>query len=387
MYMEVYMSENDELTGLLTIKTFHEQLQSIARAGSNLVLVVLDLDHLLSINEMYGHQAGDEWIRANAQHFQRVFGGEASLVGRSGGDDFMAVIQNGDLGDIFERAEELRQQVESTRLEFNASGETIYLSNTISLGLAAFPANAGDPDDLIEKGKQALYRAKVAGGNRVCFYQETDTLTGLLNKHASQRTLEEALRKARQAGEPLSVFLLDIDRFNEINTDYGHRAGDEILIRLAHVLERNFKDVGVVGRTGGDEFLVILPGQRADSAFILAEEVRRLVEDSEIAAAVGVHNYTLRYRISGGIATFPGDATERVDLLRKADEALYRSKRIGRNRISLPASAQMVTKTSHYTLIQLERLAELAHKQERTEAFLLREALDDLLRKYGDPVG
>lgn len=387
MYMEVYMSENDELTGLLTIKTFHEQLQSIARAGSNLVLVVLDLDHLLSINEMYGHQAGDEWIRANAQHFQRVFGGEASLVGRSGGDEFMAVIQNGDLGDIFERAEELRQQVESTRLEFNASGETIYLSNTISLGLAAFPANAGDPDDLIEKGKQALYRAKVAGGNRVCFYQETDTLTGLPNKHASQRTLEEALRKARQAGEPLSVFLLDIDRFNEINTDYGHRAGDEILIRLAHVLERNFKDVGVVGRTGGDEFLVILPGQRADSAFILAEEVRRLVEDSEIAAAVGVHNYTLRYRISGGIATFPGDATERVDLLRKADEALYRSKRIGRNRISLPASAQMVTKTSHYTLIQLERLAELAHKQERTEAFLLREALDDLLRKYGDPVG
>lgn len=381
------MSERDELTGLLTIKAFHEQLQTAARTSNNLVLVVLDLDHLLPFNELYGHQAGDEWIRTNAQLFQQAFGGETSLVGRSSGDEFMAAIQNGDLGEIFERAEELRQQVESIKLEYKAAGETIYSSNTISLGLAAYPANAGDPEDLIEKGRQALYRAKVAGGNRVCFYQETDTLTGLLNQHASQRTLEEALQKARRDGEPLSVFLLDIDRFNEINNDYGHRAGDEILMRLAHILERNFKEVGVVGRTGGDEFLVILPGQRADSAFILAEEVRRLVEDGEIAATVGVHNYTLRYRISGGIATYPGDASERVDLLRKADEALYRSKRIGRNRISLPASAQMVTKTSHYTQIQLERLADLARKQDRTEAFLLREALDDLLRKYGDPVG
>jgi hypothetical protein len=71
-----------------------------------------------------------------------------------------------------------------------------------------------------------------------------------------------------------------------------------------------------------------------------------------------------------------------VDLLRKADEALYRSKKIGRNRISLPASAQMITKTSYYTQSQLEQLAELARKLDRTEAFLLREALDDLLRKY-----
>lgn len=387
MYMEIYVAEQDELTGLLTIKSFHEQLQTWAKTGTSLVLVMLDLDHLLPFNEMYGHQAGDEWIRTNAQLFQQAFGGEASLVGRSSGDEFMAVIQNGDLGEIFERAEELRQQVESTRLEIKSAGEAIYPINTISLGLAAYPANAGDPDDLIEKGKQALYRAKVAGGNRVCFYQETDTLTGLLNQHASQRTLEEALRKARQAGEPLSVFLLDIDRFNEINSEYGHRAGDEVLIRLAHILERNFKEIGTLGRTGGDEFMVILPDQRADSAFILAEEVRRLVEDGEITVTVGVHNYVLRYRISGGIATFPGDATERVDLLRKADEALYRSKRIGRNRISLPASAQMVTKTSHYTQIQLERLADLARKQDRTEAFLLREALDDLLRKYGDPAG
>ncbi len=103
--------------------------------------------------------------------------------------------------------------------------------------------------------------------------------------------------------------------------------------------------------------------------------------------SLGVHGrdertFSLRFRISGGIANFPGDATGAVDLLRKADEALYRSKKIGRNRISLPASAQMVTKTSYFTQVQLERLSELAHKLDKTEAFLLREALDDLLHKY-----
>ena len=118
--------------------------------------------------------------------------------------------------------------------------------------------------------------------------------------------------------------------------------------------------------------------------FVLAEEVRRLVGDSVIKAAVGPHAYNLGFHISGGIATYPGDASERVDLLRKADEALFRSKRSGRNRISLPASTQMVTKTSHYTQIQLERLAERARKLDKTEAFLLREALDELLKKYDE---
>lgn len=384
------MSENsariDELTGLLTRPALIEKMDEAAREDEALVAIFLDLDHFMHINETYGHQTGDEWIKAVTARFSEAFGKDG-MVARWGGDEFIAAVYSKNLEEIYEMAEALRSSVEKDCPTTLHNGEPIQTGGTISLGLAAFPANASDPMDLVDKSKHALYTAKEKGGNRVRFYQETDTLTGLLNSFSTQRSLEEALAEAQQKSGTLSVFLLDIDRFKELNDDYGRRAGDEVLKRLARILQSNFDSLGVVGRIKGDEFIVILPDQRADSAFVLADEVRRLVEDSEVQITIGSHTNVLHFRISGGIANYPSDAAERVDLLRKADEALYRSKKIGRNRISLPASAQMVTKTSHYTLVQLERLTALARRQDKTEAFLLREALDDLLRKYKESGG
>lgn len=372
----------DLLTGLLTIGGFMERLEAAAQAGGPMILAAMDLDRLLAFNNTYGHPAGDVWIKTCAAQFDEAFGGEGHLVGRIGGDEFFAMLPGGDLEAAAVKAEALRARVEETGKEILIGGETVHVGATISLGLAALPAHAAEVNELIEKAQQALRRCKVAGGNRVQVYEEADWLTGVLNQQASEAALEKAVAQARQRGEPLSLFLLDIDRFKEINEEYGHRAGDEVLKRLGRILDANFKDIGMVGRVAGDEFLVILPGQRADSAFILADEVRRLVEDAEIAVSLGERVSTLRFHISGGVAAIPGDANDPVDLRRKADEALYRSKQIGRNRISLPAASQMVTKTSYYTQFQLERLGGLARKLDRTEAFLLREALDDLLRKY-----
>jgi len=387
------LSTIDELSGLLTFNAFLEQLDAATRAGNRLVLVVLDMDHLLRFNEVYGHMTGDAWIQRISKMFKEEFAGEGSIIGRYGGDEFMAVIPEAEPTAVYRKAEALRKRVEQEKPSIQHNGEEIRPGYTISLGLAVFPTSAGDMNDLVDKGKQALRRAKAAGGNQVCFYQEADTLTGALSRSASLQALEEAVTRTRQANENLSVFVLDIDRFKQINDEYGHRAGDEVLKRLGHILDTNFKGsldapgAGIPGRLGGDEFVVILPGQRADSAFILAEEVRRLIEDSELIVSLGSpgrddSTFSLRFNISGGIASFPGDAGEAVDLMRKAEEALYRSKKIGRNRISLPASGQMVTKTSYFTQVQLERLSELAHKLDKTEAFLLREALDDLLFKY-----
>jgi diguanylate cyclase (GGDEF)-like protein len=330
---------------------------------------------------------GDEWLKGSAEYLAQAFSMPGSIVGRYGGDEFMAAIPAQDIFEVYEKAEQLRRRIEEDGPEVHVEGQAVSPGFTITIGLAAYPTSASSMDELIDKGEQALRRGKIAGGNQVCFYQETDALTGVANYEASSQALEEALVKARQARDTVSVFLMDIDRFKKINDEYGHRAGDEVLKRLAHILQTNFKDLGTVGRNSGDEFIVILPGYQADSAFILAEEVRRLVEDSELSAAVGSHDYTLRFRISGGIATFPSDAGGSVDLLRKAGEALYRSKQIGRNRISLPASSQMITKTSYYTQIQLERLSGLARRLDKTEAFLLREALDDLILKYKESGG
>ena len=130
--------------------------------------------------------------------------------------------------------------------------------------------------------------------------------------------------------------------------------------------------------------MAVLPGFQAESAFVLAEEARKVIADGEMGITLGSSSLTVAFHISGGVATFPTDASDWVDLLRKADEALYRAKRTGRNRICLPSSAQMVTKTSYYTQTQLERLAALAKSLDKSEAFLLREALDNLLRKYED---
>jgi len=390
----------DELTRLLTLKSFMEQLEAAVKAGDPLVIVTLDLDKFRIINDKYGHVGGDEWLCIIAKMFRETFAGEDGLVARLGGDEMIAAVRESNATEVFQMAETLRQRVEKEKPTINVNGNEIHPGGTISLGLATFPANASNVGDLVDKASQSLRRAKVAGGNQVCFYQETDYLTGLLTNPAIRQALEEAVTRARATSESLSVIALDLDRFKEINDEYGRRVGDEVLKRMGHILRNNFTGgietpdaagaTGIPGRLGGEEFIIILPGQSADSAFILADEIRRLVEDSELPITLGApgenaRTFNLRFHVSGGVACFPGDATEAVDLLRKADEALFRSKRTGRNRISLPTSAQMVTKTSYYSQTQLERLANLARKLDKTEAFLLRQALDELLLKYEDP--
>jgi diguanylate cyclase len=339
----------------------------------------------MRFNEAYGHVVGDAYIKAIMGLFSETFG-QDGLVGRFGGDEFVAAVRGADSTALFEQAEELCHKVEKDGPYVMVDGQQEQTGYTITIGMATFPEDAENVNSLIEKARQAMYRAKEAGGNMVCFYEEKDALTGIYNHYGILRKLDEALVFARKEREEVSILMVDVDEFKPLNDEFGRRAGDEVLKRIANIMHSNF-EADLVGRLYGDSFLVVFPGKRADSAFVLAEEVRRVLEDSELPFTVGNSSRVLRFKISGGVATFPNDGSERVDLIRKADEALYRAKRTGRNRICLPASLQMVTKTSHYTQTQLERLASIAKKLEKSEAFLLREALDDLLRKYDDRPG
>ena len=208
-----------------------------------------------------------------------------------------------------------------------------------------------------------------------------DVLTGLLNRKGFDEKLKAAVLHAQQTDHPLSLAFIDIDRFKRLNDDMGHEAGDVIIKAIGDAIQRVAGEQAFVGRYGGEEYTVIFPDTEREQAFLLVERARSEIAQMK-SLTDGKNSIDAQLTISGGIAAFPIDAQDENELLRKADQALYKAKVTGRNKIVLAYEEKMAPKTSHYTLTQLERLSELAKEQGVGEAVLLREALDDLLIKY-----
>ena len=208
----------------------------------------------------------------------------------------------------------------------------------------------------------------------------TDPLTGLLTRKVFEDGFAAALEQAQANQNPLSLAMLDIDNFLQINNQLGHAGGDVVLKAVAEMLRQAGNGV-LLARYGGDEFAIIFPNTEREQAFLKLERVRAEVEGrssfSDGEATVNIH-----LTISAGVAAFPIDGNDMNELMRKADGALFRAKVGGRNKIVLSYEERMAPKTSHFTLTQLERLSALAKEQDVGEAVLLREALDDLLVKY-----
>jgi diguanylate cyclase (GGDEF)-like protein len=163
-----------------------------------------------------------------------------------------------------------------------------------------------------------------------------DALTGLLNRRAAAERLQLERARAERQRAPLSVLMLDIDHFKRINDRWGHAAGDGMLLAVADVLRHELRasDLGV--RHGGEEFLIILPGDSAAQAFEVAERIRGEVTQLAVPLEDGE---TASITVSAGIATF--DGSESVEqLVARADAALYRAKQGGRNRSVLAQPAR-----------------------------------------------
>ncbi len=157
----------------------------------------------------------------------------------------------------------------------------------------------------------------------------TDARTGLTNSRAFDLSLEHALT-ARAGHESLAVLMIDVDHFKQFNDRHGHPAGDVALKAFAAVLRSCMRDGDVASRYGGEEFAVFLPGIGSAAAASVAERIRARTEGTLISLAPG---QTERITISIGVASVPDDAEDRVSLLSLADEALYRAKEAGRNRV------------------------------------------------------
>ncbi len=164
----------------------------------------------------------------------------------------------------------------------------------------------------------------------------TDRLTGLLNRHAGEAALDEAHELAVRSGRPYSVIMGDIDHFKGVNDSLGHQEGDSVLLEVARILVETKRSTDSVVRWGGEEFLVILPECSLTDASKVAERMR-LETQLQTTSAPGLEAVTM----SLGVAQWqPGD--HELGLLARADAALYRAKRRGRNRVEFGTASRLV---------------------------------------------
>lgn len=161
---------------------------------------------------------------------------------------------------------------------------------------------------------------------------EHDPLTGLANRRKFAERLQYEAARAARNNTPLTIFMIDIDNFKEVNDQHGHLAGDSCLRALAAVLQAQLRAIDLLARFGGDEFVALLPDTPSHMALVVGERLRRQVGAHAIANGEG--RAPLHITISIGSATIVGGAAKDVDeVLRHADEALYSAKQMGRNQL------------------------------------------------------
>jgi diguanylate cyclase (GGDEF)-like protein len=159
---------------------------------------------------------------------------------------------------------------------------------------------------------------------------QTDGLTGVDNRRHIEERLTEAFGHAARLNEPLAVVMTDVDHFKSVNDTYGHQAGDAVLKQVAEVLRDTAREIDRVGRYGGEEFLVLLPGASLEDARRYADRARAAVAGREFAYEGGA----LRRTLSAGVAAWPHpDVRHQEALVKLADDALYAAKTGGRNRV------------------------------------------------------
>ncbi|HEY3993024.1 MAG TPA: diguanylate cyclase [Ktedonobacteraceae bacterium] len=229
--------------------------------------------------------------------------------------------------------------------------------------------------DCLKKKLQAKNSALDTLNGQLEKQATTDALTGLPNHCVVAEKLDEALERARKTATSCSVIFLDVDHFKATNDRYGHLLGDAVLRLFAQVVTKTVRVGDTVGRWGGEEFVVVLPEMGSEEAFQAAEQIRVAVNCS-VSQRACVSGLTC----SLGVATYPQDASEREDLVKRADQAMYAAKRLGRNqtRTACKSSVLAIREAA-----QLFEKREVFRMSETTEALLtLVEVRDPALSRH-----
>jgi diguanylate cyclase (GGDEF)-like protein len=210
----------------------------------------------------------------------------------------------------------------------------------------ALAAGAGDVWTAPTVGPELIARVRVAFRSRQLLelalrrYTDLedlayrDELTELPNRRGSSRQLEVLISRARRHGHQLALLLIDADLFKAVNDDHGHAAGDVVLREVAHRLRERMRREDLVGRWGGEEFVVALPETTPDAAAAVAESLRAAIAGTPIEA----HGAALHVTVSIGVAAWIGEDLE--DVVDRADRALYAAKAAGRDRVVVEPAAR-----------------------------------------------
>jgi two-component system cell cycle response regulator len=217
----------------------------------------------------------------------------------------------------------------------------VMIDRDLDLGDARVKLDSGAHDFLIEPVRPAEVAARVQAAARTRSLQEElliqgrrlealifeDPLTQLYNRRFMLNQLTALVSGARRHKRPLSVVMIDVDHFKSLNDTYGHEVGDRVLLTVARAMRDRLRAEDYVGRLGGEEFLALLPDADAAAAAEVADALRETVADVVVRAS----DEEVRVTVSAGHATWDGESPEQ--LLRRADDAMYRAKAAGRDAV------------------------------------------------------
>ncbi|MEW6325012.1 MAG: sensor domain-containing diguanylate cyclase [Nitrospirota bacterium] len=183
---------------------------------------------------------------------------------------------------------------------------------------------------LVEQAEIAIERAYLY--QKMADLAVTDDLTKLFNFRYLDQTLDIEIRRGQRYGANVSLIFMDMDYFKQVNDRYGHLMGSRVLIEVAQILIQNLRDVDIIARYGGDEFVVVLPETPLDVTFRIAQRLKQALREHTFLEAEG---HPVNLTASYGIANYPTHARNKKDLIRLADQAMYRAKNSGRDQICL----------------------------------------------------
>ncbi|MEE8333457.1 MAG: PleD family two-component system response regulator [Alphaproteobacteria bacterium] len=296
---------------------------------------------LVAINGLWEHEKTVETLRGQGHHVELAENDTETLSMAVDCDYELVVLGDSDSdgdGDALRACSQLRSNAETRHipiLMIVPDGDEPRLAKALELGVNDYLVRPIDRDELIARTRTQIRRRRYEERLRENFAASvnaavTDSLTGMYNRRYLKSHFQRLSRRLRGSTKPLSLMVLDADRFKEVNDIWGHNIGDEVLQEIARRIQSNLRGFDTAVRYGGEEFVVLLPDTPIAAAATAAERICGLIAATPIP--ISADPAGLPVTVSLGVAAAV-DTLDLDDLIKRADDAMYRAKQEGRNRV------------------------------------------------------